>query len=200
MAKARSVAEIPATVWTIGHSTRSAEDFQSLLRRHGIRSLVDVRRYPASRRYPHFNREQLAAALAGESLGYEWIESLGGRRVPAPESPNSAWRNAAFRGYADHMASKEFATGFAALCALAREQPAAVMCSEAVWWRCHRGLISDLLRSHGVRVRHIMDDSEPADHPWTPAARLDEGVLTYDSRRGEQAAGLQVPSPQASLL
>lgn len=200
MGYARPVAAIPATVWTIGHSTRSGEAFVSLLRRHGIRTLADVRRYPASRRYPHFNSEQLAAALAGESIGYEWIESLGGRRDPAPDSPNSAWRNAAFRGYADHMASREFAAGFAALCALARETPTAVMCSEAVWWRCHRGLISDLLRSHGVRVLHIVDDSEPTEHPWTPAARLDDGVLTYDNRRGEQAARLQVPSPQASLL
>lgn len=200
VSKAGSVAGIPDTIWTIGHSTRSAEDFHSLLRRHGIRSLVDVRRYPASRRYPHFNREQLAAALPGGSIGYEWIESLGGRRDPAPDSPNSAWRNAAFRGYADHMASEDFAAGFAALCALALRQPTALMCSEAVWWRCHRGLISDLLRSHGVRVLHVVDDSEPAEHPWTPAARLDDGVLTYDSRRGEQAARLQVASPQTSLL
>ena len=194
------MAATPTTIWTIGHSTRSGEDFLSLLRRHGLRTLVDVRRYPASRRYPHFNREQLAATLAGESIAYEWIESLGGRRDPAPDSPNSAWRNAAFRGYADHLASEEFAAGFAALCTLAREQPAAVMCSEAVWWRCHRGLISDLLRSRGVQVLHIVDASEPAEHPWTPAARLEEGVLTYDSRRGEQAARLHVPSPQASLL
>lgn len=194
------MAAIPPTIWTIGHSTRSGEDFLSLLQRHGIRTLADVRRYPASRRYPHFNREQLAGMLAGESIAYEWIESLGGRRDPAPDSPNSAWRNAAFRGYADHMASEEFAAGFAALCALARDQPTTVMCSEAVWWRCHRGLISDLLRSRGAQVLHIVDDAEPAEHPWTPAARLDDGVLTYDGRRGEQAARLHVPSPQASLL
>ena len=200
MAEARTVAPVPATIWTIGHSTRSAEDFVSLLRHHGIQTLVDVRRYPASRRYPHFNREQLAATLAGVAIGYEWIESLGGRRGPAPDSPNTAWRNAAFQGYADHMGSREFAAGFAALCAIASKRPTALMCSEAVWWRCHRGLISDLLRSRGAKVLHIMDDSEPGEHPWTPAARLHDGLLTYDSRRGEQAARLRVPSPQASLL
>lgn len=191
---------MPATVWTIGHSIRTVEEFPALLRAHGIQSLVDVRRYPASRRYPHFNREQLAATLSAESIGYEWIESLGGRREPTQNSPNTAWRNAAFRGYADHMASEEFAAGFARLCTLAREQPAAVMCSEAVWWRCHRGLISDALRSRGVRVLHIVDGSEPEEHPWTPAARLDGGALTYDSGRGEPAARLQLSPPQASLL
>lgn len=191
---------MPATIWTIGHSTRSAEEFRSLLHQHGIQLLVDVRRYPASRRYPHFNSGQLAAALAGESIGYEWIESLGGRRDPMPGSPNTAWRNAAFRGYADHMASEEFAAGFGRLSSLARERPTAVMCSEAVWWRCHRGLISDLLRSRGAQVLHIVDASEPDEHPWTPAARLDGVALTYDSRRGEPAARLQLSSPQASLL
>ena len=187
-------------VWTIGHSTRTAEEFLALLRTHRIKSLVDIRRYPVSRRYPHFNREQLVATLYRESIGYQWIESLGGRRAPRQNSPNTAWRNVAFRGYADHMASEEFAAGFATLCTLARERSTAVMCSEAVWWRCHRGLVSDALRSRGVRVFHIVDGSDPEEHPWTPAARLDEGALTYDSGRGEPAARLQLSPAQPSLL
>jgi uncharacterized protein (DUF488 family) len=192
--------EIPATVWTIGHSTRSAGELLDLLGKNGIEMVADVRRYPASRRYPHFNREPLSATLAAESIGYEWIESLGGRRPPAADSSSTAWRNAAFRGYADHMRSEEFAAGFAMLCSVARNNRTAVMCSEAVWWRCHRGLIADLLRSLGSRVLHIVDATEPEEHPWTAAARLDEGVLTYDSSSGEPAVRLQLPAQQPSLL
>jgi uncharacterized protein (DUF488 family) len=192
--------QLPATVWTIGHSTRSADELLALLRENRIEGLADVRRYPASRRLPHFNRELLSTALAAESIRYEWVEALGGRRSPAPESTSNAWRNAAFRGYADYMASDEFAVGFSTLCALASERRTAFMCSEAVWWRCHRGLIADLLRSLGVCVFHIVDSAQPAEHPWTAAARLEDGVLTYDSRRGEPAARLQLSSQQASLI
>lgn len=162
--------------------------------------VADVRRYPASRRYPHFNREPLSTTLATESIGYAWIESLGGRRHPAADSAATAWRNAAFRGYADHMKSEEFAAGLARLSAVARNSRTAIMCSEAVWWRCHRGLVADLLRSRGTRVLHIVDATEPEEHPWTAAARLDEGVLTYDSSRGQPAARLQLPAQQPSLL
>ncbi len=192
--------EIPETVWTVGHSTRTLDELLALLRNNLIGTVADVRRYPASRRYPHFNREPLAVALAAETIGYEWIEPLGGRRQAEEDSASTAWRNAAFRGYADHMRSEEFAAGFTALCAAARKSPTAVMCSEAVWWRCHRGLIADLLRSLGARVVHIVTAAAPEEHPWTAAARLDEGVLTYDSSRGEPAARLQLPSQQASLL
>ncbi|HUF66930.1 MAG TPA: DUF488 domain-containing protein [Gemmatimonadaceae bacterium] len=192
---------MPELIWTVGHSTRSAAELFALLTVHHIEALADVRRYPASRRYPHFNQEHLSTALAAESIEYAWIESLGGRRRPTPDSSSTAWRNAAFRGYADHMKSEEYAAGFAALCAMARERRTAVMCSEAVWWRCHRGLIADMLRSRGVRVLHIMDSKDPEEHPWTAAARLDEeGVLTYDSSRGKPAVRLQLPSQQASLL
>jgi uncharacterized protein (DUF488 family) len=191
---------MPTTVWTAGHSSRSGGEFLELLRKNHVEALADVRRYPASRRYPHFNSEPLSEALAAASMGYSWIESLGGRRHPAPDSPNTAWRNAAFRGYADHMKSEEFAAGFSTFCAMARARRTVVMCSEAVWWRCHRALISDLLRSLGVRVIHIVGAAEPDEHPWTAAARLEDGVLTYDTRRGEPAARLQLPSQQASLL
>lgn len=191
---------MPATVWTVGHSTRPVGEFLALLTDNHIEALADVRRYPASRRYPHFNSQPLTTALAADSIGYQWFESLGGRRPPASGSSSTAWRNAAFRGYADHMGSEEFATGFAALCAMARARRTAVMCSEAVWWRCHRGLIADMLCSLGVRVLHIVGATEPEEHPWTAAARLDEGVLTYDSSRGEPAGRLQLPLQQASLL
>jgi uncharacterized protein (DUF488 family) len=169
----------PATVWTVGHSTRTLEDFLALLARHRIGAIADVRRFPASRRHPQFAREALQASLARAGIDYLWLPSLGGRRAARADSPNTAWRNPSFRGYADHLGSDEFAEGFAALLALAARRPTAVMCAELLWWRCHRQLIADVLKARGIAVLHIVDGDEVVPHPWSGAARLVAGRLDY---------------------
>jgi uncharacterized protein (DUF488 family) len=169
------------TIFTIGHSTRPIDEFIELLRINGIDSVVDVRRFPASRRYPQYNEGELHSALAAEGMGYLWLPSLGGRRQPVPNSVNDGWRNEAFRGYADHIATEEFASGLFDLLAIAEGAPTAVMCSEAVWWRCHRSLIADVLCSIGIEVLHIIDSSKTTVHPYTSPARIVDGVLTYAS-------------------
>lgn len=166
-------------VWTVGHSTRDLETFLDLLRTHRIEGLADVRRYPGSRRFPHFGRDALSAALEEAGIAYRHMPALGGRRKPRPDSPNSVWRNESFRGYADYMETAEFAEAMAELLDWARERRVAVMCSEAVWWRCHRSLISDYLKSVGAGVWHIRDGQEPEEHPFTAAARIEGGRLTY---------------------
>jgi uncharacterized protein (DUF488 family) len=168
-------------IWTIGHSTRPWDDFVSLLTAAGVRQLVDIRSYPGSRRYPHFNRETMETVLPRAGIAYRWMPALGGRRKPDPASRNTAWRNAAFRGYADYMDTNAFAEGLAALETLAEKTPTAYMCSEAVWWRCHRGLVSDALKSRGWTVLHIEDGPKFKEHPFTPPARLVEGRLTYEA-------------------
>jgi uncharacterized protein (DUF488 family) len=173
-------------VYTIGHSTRAAEELISLLAGHGVAVLVDVRRYPASRRHPQFSRDALAAALAGAGIEYMHEPGLGGRRTPRPDSPNTAWRVEAFRGYADHMAGTEFKAGLAALEACASQRPTAVMCAEAVPWRCHRRLISDALVARGVEVRHILGPRRADPHELDPNARvLDGGRLVYSGPQGD---------------
>jgi uncharacterized protein (DUF488 family) len=174
----------PITIWTIGHSTRSTEEFQNLLHSHSIEVLVDVRTYPGSRRYPHFNRENLASMLPSSGVEYIHLPQLGGRRTPRKDSRNTAWNNAGFRGYADHMESSEFKEGIDTLLQLARERQTAVMCAEALWWRCHRGLIADFLKSHGLNVIHIIDAKKTEEHPYTPAARIVEGKLSYEGLLG----------------
>jgi uncharacterized protein (DUF488 family) len=167
-------------IWTIGHSTRSIEEFTALLTQNSIAVLADVRLLPGSNRYPHFNSAALAASLNEQGIRYEHFRELGGRRRPRPDSPNTAWRNDAFRGYADHMESAEFHAGIARLLELASAVgPTALMCAEAVWWRCHRGLVSDYLKARGVEVLHIVDSKKPAPHPWTSAATIIEGRLSY---------------------
>lgn len=170
---------LPDTIWTIGHSTRSAEEFLALLADNDIHSLADVRRFPGSRKYPHFNVEPLAHTLGQAGIQYVPLAELGGRRKPLPDSPNTAWRNAAFRGYADYMQTPEFAFGIERLSAPASASRTAIMCSEAVWWRCHRGLISDWLKVRGVRVLHILDASHVVEHPYTSAAHVENGELDY---------------------
>jgi uncharacterized protein (DUF488 family) len=165
-------------IWTIGHSTRTLEEFIEMLDRNSIEAVADVRSYPGSRRYPHFNRENLAVLLPESNIDYVLIKQLGGRRRTRPDSQNTVWRNAAFRGYADYMETKEFAEGIAALLELARQKPVAIMCAEAVWWRCHRSMIADKLKSLGVTVEHIMDGGNVV-HPYTSAARLIDGKLAY---------------------
>jgi uncharacterized protein (DUF488 family) len=180
------------TIWTIGHSTRPIEGFIELLRINGIDAVADVRRFPASRRYPQYNEAELRSALAAQGIGYLWLPSLGGRRQPLPDSPNDAWRNDAFRGYADHIATEEFASGLFDLLGVAAGVPTAMMCSEAVWWRCHRSLIADVLCSIGVDVMHIIDSATATRHPYTSPARIVDGVLTYASETPENPDQLEI--------
>jgi uncharacterized protein (DUF488 family) len=167
-------------IWTIGHSTRTIEVFISLLAEHGIRLLADVRSLPGSKRYPQFNKEALADSLGNAGIRYEHFPELGGRRKAKPESTNSAWRNASFRGYADYMETEEFQKGAKRLLDFAAEAgPTAIMCAEAVWWRCHRSLISDYLKARGIEVIHILDANKTQPHPYTSAARVVNGKLSY---------------------
>lgn len=167
-------------IWTIGHSTRAAEEFVEILREHQIEALVDVRSFPGSRRFPHFNKPELSRHLDSIRLLYLHTPALGGRRRPSPDSKNTAWQNPSFRGYADHMESEEFLKGIEALLELTQTKRTAVMCAEALWWRCHRSLIADFLKANGVEVIHILDARKTVSHPYTSAARLVEGRLSYE--------------------
>ena len=168
-------------LWTIGHSTRNIDDFISLLEENGIKLLADVRSLPGSKCHPQFNKEALAESLSAQGIRYEHFPELGGRRKPKPDSRNSAWRNASFRGYADHMDTEEFRKGVERLLALTREAgPTPIMCAEALWWRCHRSLISDYLKSRGIEVRHILGANKTEPHPFTSAARIVNGRLSYE--------------------
>lgn len=170
---------MPLAVWTIGHSTRSAQDFLSLLQAWRIEALADVRRFPGSRKHPQFGSEALAASLQSHGIAYAWLQKLGGRRKPDPASPNVAWRNDSFRAYADHVATPEFAEGLAELLHMASACRTAMMCSERLWWRCHRGLIADALLFSGIAVTHILDERKASPHPYTPPARVKDGELVY---------------------
>lgn len=172
------------TVWTLGHSTHSIEELLAILAAHRIEVVADVRRFPGSRRLPQFGAEALAAALAAHDVAYRWIAALGGRRRPDASSPNSAWRHPAFRAYADHVATEEFAEGLVELLMVAHGARTAIMCSEVLWWRCHRRLIADVLVSLGVAVLHVRGEGEAEPHRLVAPARLERGVLTY---RGEAA-------------
>ncbi len=167
------------TVWTIGHSTRSFDEFVELLATYELQTVADVRRLPGSRRLPQFDQDTLAQSLAEVGIGYRWFPELGGRRRARKDSHNTAWRNLSFRGYADHLESEEFAHGFQELMTLAKEKRITLMCAEAVWWRCHRGLIADVLRIRGVEVLHILSLQKAVEHPFTSAARIVRGQLTY---------------------
>jgi uncharacterized protein (DUF488 family) len=170
--------------YTIGHSTRGLDEFLDLLKENGIRLVIDVRRFPGSRRYPHFGREALAAALARSGVAYEHEGDLGGRREPAPRSPNTAWRVAGFRGYADYMATPAFKEALERVKAAAARQPTAVLCAEAVPWRCHRQLVADALSADGIEVRHILGRGQVQPHALNAAAqRTLEGHLVYPGKR-----------------
>jgi uncharacterized protein (DUF488 family) len=168
------------TLYTVGHSTRPLEEFVALLAAQGVAGIADVRRFPASRRHPHFAREALAATLGDAHIAYDWLPELGGRRKPRPDSPHVAWRSAAFRAYADHMDTPEFVAGLNRLCALGATRPTALLCAEAVPWRCHRQLIADALVTRGHEVRHILTPVSPEAHRLSPHARLDGQHLVYD--------------------
>ncbi|HJU94102.1 MAG TPA: DUF488 domain-containing protein [Pyrinomonadaceae bacterium] len=167
------------TIWTVGHSTRSAEEFGQILTGHGIKVLVDVRMFPGSRRYPQFNKPALSESLEQLGIEYKHEPRLGGRRTPRADSHNTAWRNASFRAYADHMETEDFRNGVKELLQLASGARTAVMCAEAVWWRCHRSLISDYLKAAGHTVMHIVDQKKTEEHPFTSAARIVDGELSY---------------------
>jgi uncharacterized protein (DUF488 family) len=169
-------------IWTIGHSTRKIDTFVSVLEENGIKLIADVRIFPGSKRYPQFNKELLANSLSEQGVRYEHFPELGGRRKSKADSKNTAWRNEAFRGYADYMETEDFRKGIARLVDLAGQTgPTAIMCAEALWWRCHRALISDFLKARGVEVTHIVDLGKTEPHPFTSAARIVNGELTYSA-------------------
>ena len=172
---------------TIGHSTHPIERFTELLQGAGAGALADVRRFPGSRRHPQFARDALAEALAAAGIAYAHLPELGGRRAPAPDSPHGGWRVTAFRGYADHLRSAEFAAGRERLEAMARETRTAIMCAEAPWWRCHRRLVADVFAFAGWRVTHVMPDGRLIEHEPPPfATPAPDGLPAYPP--GGQAA------------
>jgi uncharacterized protein (DUF488 family) len=188
-------------IWTIGHSTRTIDEFISLLKANEINLLADVRTWPGSKRYPHFNKDALATSLSEQGIRYEHFPELGGKRKSKPDSRNTAWRNASFRGYADYMETEQFQNGIERLLNIAGQGAAtwavaekrydgseavtpcaiAIMCAEAVWWRCHRSLIADYLKARGVEVLHVLGANKVDPHPYTPAARIVNGELSYET-------------------
>lgn len=178
------------TLWTIGHSTRDWDVFVAMLRQAQIAVLADVRRFAGSRRNPQFSGETMARLLPEDGIAYLPMPDLGGRRPAQADSPNTAWRNAGFRGYADYMSSDAYLAARARLESIAREQRVAVMCAEAMWWQCHRSLISDDFKSHGWEVIHLMAPGREDPHPYTSAARIVHGRLDYSLP----------PDPQAGLF
>jgi uncharacterized protein (DUF488 family) len=181
--------ENPLTVFTIGHSTRPIGEFIDLLRERDIRQLLDIRAIPKSRRNPQFNTDALAASLAAAGIGYVHMKDLGGLRHPARDSINLGWRNASFRGYADYMQTPAFAQALDRAIRLAETAPTALMCAEAVPWRCHRSLVADALVVRGIRVLEIVSTAEPKEHSLTPFAHV----------RGARAR-ITYPAGQRSLL
>ena len=166
-------------LWTIGHSTLPIEQFIASLETNRIEVIADVRRFPGSRRHPQFGQEELSASLKKAGIEYVHFPELGGRRPSQKNSPNTAWRNEAFRGYADYMMSSTFQNGIQRLQAIAEKKRTAVLCAEALWWRCHRGLIADYFKAHGAKVLHILSSAKVEEHPFTGAARLVDGKLSY---------------------
>ena len=180
------------TVFTIGHSTRPIDEFIDLLTAHGVQRLIDVRTIPQSRHNPQFGREQLSSSLRGAGIHYVHMPGLGGLRRPRKDSTNTGWRNASFRGYADYMQTREFEESLEQCIALAREEQVALMCAEAVPWRCHRSLIADALVARGIDVREITRTTEARPHALTSWARVEGTKVTYpglpltpDARQGE---------------
>ena len=167
------------TVYTIGHSTHSSAEFLEMLQSVGIKTLADIRRLPGSRKYPQFDQENLKKTLEASGIHYIHLSDLGGRRKAKKDSKNNRWNNSSFRGYADYMETEEFEDAIVKLEQLALEQPTAYMCSEAVWWRCHRSLVSDYLKAKGWTVFHIMATGKVREHTYTAPARIVDGRLSY---------------------
>jgi len=166
-------------IFTVGHSTHSFGELVALLRAHGVKRLVDVRTIPRSRHNPQFNKETLSKSLRNRRVSYRHMKALGGLRHSRPDSPNMGWRNTSFRGFADYMQTPEFAEAVDALIKLAVERPTAIMCAEAVPWRCHRSLIADALTARGIEVRHIYSATTAKQHTLTPMARVRGHRITY---------------------
>lgn len=173
-------------IFTIGHSTRALEEFIGLLGEAGVELLVDVRAFPRSRRQPQFNPDTMPEALGPAGIGYAHLPALGGRRGKAPgPSPNTGWREEAFRNYADHALMPEFRAGFEELMRLAGERPAAIMCAEALWWQCHRRIVADYLLAAGAEVRHIMGPGKIEPARITPGAVVQaDGTVLYPPAQG----------------
>lgn len=172
------------TVYTVGHSNRPLEEFVAMLQAHGIRRLVDVRTVPKSRSNPQFAGDALATSLPAEGIAYRWVRELGGLRRPRTDSPNGAWRNTSFRGYADHMQTEEFAAAVDDLVASSRDDHVAVMCAEAVPWRCHRSLIGDALLARGIDVLDIMSPTSARPHTLRSFAEVDGTRVWYPPEPG----------------
>jgi uncharacterized protein (DUF488 family) len=171
----------PTRLYTVGHGTLAADDLAALLTGSGVELLVDVRSYPGSRRHPQFGRAEMERWLPEAGVAYQWERRLGGRRRARPDSPHVALRNEAFRGYADHMDGPAFGAALDAVLAEAAERPTAVMCSETLWWRCHRRLLSDAAElTRGAEVRHLLHDRRLAPHAVTDGARVEDGRVVYD--------------------
>jgi uncharacterized protein (DUF488 family) len=170
-------------IFTIGHSTRPEEEFLKLLREHGIELLADIRRYPGSKRYPHFASSAMAAWLPENGFGYIHMPELGGRRKPLPGSPNTAWRNEQFRAYADYMATDDFRTAIDSLLAISANVRTAIMCAEAVPWRCHRNLVADELLRRGNEVLHIIGSGPTRPHVMNEHAVVAGDHLTYPAEQ-----------------
>ncbi|HRQ51185.1 MAG TPA: DUF488 domain-containing protein [Agriterribacter sp.] len=167
------------TIWTIGHSTHPFGEFTAMLQSFGIRLVADIRSLPGSRKFPQFNKEMLELTLPQNHIQYIHLKALGGRRKVNPGADNTAWRHPAFRGYADYMETDAFKEGIAMLEKEALQQRTAYMCSEAVWWRCHRSMVSDYLKAAGWKVWHIMGIEKAEEHPYTSPASIINGRLTY---------------------
>lgn len=166
-------------IWTIGHSTRSFDEFIALLNSFQIECVADIRSYPGSRRYPHFNKRALEVSLPDNNMTYIHLKGLGGRRKARLDSVNTAWRQAAFRGYADYLETDDFKNAITELELIAAKKRTAYMCSEAVWWRCHRSLVSDYLKVNNWTVIHIMNIGKGVEHPYTSPARVVKNKLLY---------------------
>ncbi len=167
------------TIWTIGHSTHPVDEFTLMLKSFDIEILVDVRSLPGSNRFPQFNKENLEKSLPDNSISYIHLLQLGGRRKVRKDSKNTAWRHPAFRGYADYMETDEFYFGIKELTVIAAKKRTAIMCAEALWWRCHRSMISDFLKLQGWKVIHIISLNKSEEHPYTQPARIVDGRLDY---------------------
>lgn len=167
------------TIWTIGHSTRSFEEFVAMLYSFNVELVADVRSYPGSRKFPQFNKEALKISLPQNNIQYRHLVELGGRRKADRASKNTAWRHPAFRAYADYMETPPFKEAITILEDIAMQERTAYMCSEAVWWRCHRSMISDYLKVNGWSVMHIMALAKAEEHPYTAPAKIVNGALTY---------------------
>jgi len=167
-------------IWTIGHSTHSLEEFVAMLHSFEIKLVADIRNFPGSRKFPQFNKDALEISLLQNDIQYLHLKDLGGRRKANPDSKNTSWRHLAFRGYADYMGTDAFKNGIKKLETAAMTQRTAYMCSEAVWWRCHRSLVSDYLKMNGWEVMHIMGIGKEQEHPYTAPARIINGELSYE--------------------